>query len=308
MNHPKSRYLRNCMFFALCAISLCLFTPHLFANSDTNLIAGATSISAAAGNTLGGSSILAWFISFASGNPKWAAIIALLVAIRVPMKMLMTALDSYAKKNLPPGDYAVIVHYEHSKTFSIISWLLDTLVSVKLPVIKGYAATGVNTPPAATVTMFWTALLIGGATLCGCAQFDKPLPGQTAPAPLFVITNGAPYVLGNLITTNRFETIVSDAVAIDKLIVLKEWPDATNYITDIQLAVTTLDGAYSPTALTNALKQITLKNPQDKQLLDGAITFITGEAETYLNPLITSGGNSPYVSSGLDGFVEGLNR
>lgn len=310
MNPIKSRYFRNCMFFVLLAILLCLFTPHLFADSDTNLIAGSTSISAAAGDTLGGSSVLAWFISFAAGNPKWAAIIALLVAIRIPMKMLMTALDSYAKKNLPPNDYALIVHYEHSKAFSILSWLLDTLVSVKLPVIKGFASTAVTTAPQAGTLI---AIFCGSAgfLFCGCASIDPPLPGQTTAAPMVAFTNGpagtGAYVLGHFVSTNQFEIVVQDAAALGQSLVLKEWPAATNYISDIDLAVSSLDGVYSHSALTNVLAQIPLKNPSDRALLDSAITTIAGEAAIYIDPFISKDTNAwPYMSAGLYGFTQGL--
>ena len=98
--------------------------------------------------------------------------------------------------------------------------------------------------------------------------------------------------------------MVGDATILAQSLVLKEWPAAAEYRPDFCLAVTSLNGSYSQSALSNVLAQIPLKNASDEEMVAALAHTVLDEANIYLPPAITSDTNyAPYIASGLRGLA-----
>ncbi len=143
----------------------------------------------------------------------------------------------------------------------------------------------------------------------GCALLDKPLPGQTTPAPLVAFTNGTAYLLGHAATSNEVYTAAHDAAKVGTAGLLLEFPTATNYISDAQVVFESFatGGTFSLPELTNAIAQIGIKNAGDETVVSLLGSSALSLAGLYVAPLISEDTNAaPYIHAALHGIADGL--
>lgn len=79
-------------------------------------------------NTVGG-----WALSLASKHPAFAGVVAFLGMARLCIKPAMTILQAYVKWTPYDNDDKWLVSVETSKGYKLIMYLLDWVLSVKLP-------------------------------------------------------------------------------------------------------------------------------------------------------------------------------
>ena len=79
-------------------------------------------------NTVG-----AWVIHFIQGNPMFGSLLVLLGMIRLAIKPLMTLLQIYVKWTPYDQDDKWLASVEQSKGYKVLVYLLDWLLSFKLP-------------------------------------------------------------------------------------------------------------------------------------------------------------------------------
>lgn len=73
-----------------------------------------------------------WALSFAASNPAVAGVLMFLMMVRGVMKPLMTALHIYVEWTPYDSDNKWLASVESSKTYKLVVYLLDWLLSVKL--------------------------------------------------------------------------------------------------------------------------------------------------------------------------------
>lgn len=83
-------------------------------------------------------------IVLAEKQPWIVAVLLLMGTLRVIFKPIMGYLDSTVKKNYSSEDYSKFNNFKSGVIFKIINFILDLIVSIKLPVI---AASSPNTDP-----------------------------------------------------------------------------------------------------------------------------------------------------------------
>lgn len=74
-----------------------------------------------------------WVLQFLSGNPALASILVLVGALRLAIKPLMTLLQIYVKLTPYDQDDKWLASLESSKGYKLFVYLLDWLLSVKMP-------------------------------------------------------------------------------------------------------------------------------------------------------------------------------
>lgn len=74
-----------------------------------------------------------WALNLASHNPAFATVIMILGFIRLSMKPAMTILQALVKITPYDSDDKWLASAEQSNTYKVIVYLLDWVLSVKLP-------------------------------------------------------------------------------------------------------------------------------------------------------------------------------
>jgi len=76
-----------------------------------------------------------FFVGLAQNYPWLATILLIVGALRVVFKPLMTLLDGYVKENCSAEEYARLRTFEAGPVYKWVSFAMDLVGSVKLPVI-----------------------------------------------------------------------------------------------------------------------------------------------------------------------------
>lgn len=74
-----------------------------------------------------------WILNMISGNPAVASILVVVGALRLAVKPLMTLLQLYVKLTPYDQDDKWLESLESSKGYKLFLYLMDWLLSVKLP-------------------------------------------------------------------------------------------------------------------------------------------------------------------------------
>lgn len=74
-----------------------------------------------------------WLISFFQSNPAFASILMFLGMIRLCVKPAMTILQAYVKWTPYDNDDKWLASVEESKAYKLFIYLLDWILSVKVP-------------------------------------------------------------------------------------------------------------------------------------------------------------------------------
>lgn len=147
----------------------------------------------------------------------------------------------------------------------------------------------------------------------GCklvSSIDPPLPGQTNNAPLVAAEGTNVYVLGHLVTPAEFGSAVNTATTFAAGLVVRDYPSATIYLEDTEVALTTVanSGNYDVGTLQTVLNaQVIPKTGADGPLVNSLISTVLSLSGSYLGPLATkSVAFGPFVVAGLNAEVAGL--
>ncbi len=127
----------------ICAsVSLWFAGSPASAQDTTNAVSSALSDPASSPAVATATTILGPLLSGLAGRYGWIVqILVVIAAVRFFVKPIMTLVDSYVKSNCTPEEYARLDHFEHGPIFKWISFSLDWLGSIKLPVLRA-AVTG----------------------------------------------------------------------------------------------------------------------------------------------------------------------
>ncbi len=79
-------------------------------------------------NTVG-----AWLLSFISANPAFASVLVIVGFLRLAIKPVMTLLQAYVKLTPYDNDDKWLASLEQSKGYKLVVYLMDWILSVKLP-------------------------------------------------------------------------------------------------------------------------------------------------------------------------------
>lgn len=74
-----------------------------------------------------------WVLSFISSNPAFASVIMVIGFLRLAIKPVMTLLQAYVKLTPYDNDDRWLAGVEQSKGYKLIVYLMDWILSVKLP-------------------------------------------------------------------------------------------------------------------------------------------------------------------------------
>jgi len=74
-----------------------------------------------------------WLLNMLSGNPAVASIIVVVGTLRLAVKPLMTLLQLYVKLTPYDNDDKWLASLEMSKGYKLFLYLMDWLLSVKMP-------------------------------------------------------------------------------------------------------------------------------------------------------------------------------
>lgn len=74
-----------------------------------------------------------WFVHFLSGNPVFASVLAALGALRLLIKPTMTLMQVFVKMTPYDADDKWLASVETSKAYKVLVYLMDWLLSVKMP-------------------------------------------------------------------------------------------------------------------------------------------------------------------------------
>ena len=76
-----------------------------------------------------------FFSNLATSYPWVCTVLVVIGALRVVFKPVMTLLDGYIKDNCSAAEYAKLQNFEAGPIYKWISYALDLVGSIKLPVI-----------------------------------------------------------------------------------------------------------------------------------------------------------------------------
>lgn len=74
-----------------------------------------------------------WLVGLVSGNPAFASIVILVGSLRLAVKPIMTLLQIYVKLTPYDADDKWLASVEASKGYKVLVYLMDWLLSVKVP-------------------------------------------------------------------------------------------------------------------------------------------------------------------------------
>jgi hypothetical protein len=94
--------------------------------------AGAATIQSSGSDKVG---VAGFFVGLAQSYPWIATLLLIIGALRVVVKPVMSLLDGYIKDNCSPEEYAKLQSFEAGPIYKWISFGLDLVGSVKLPLI-----------------------------------------------------------------------------------------------------------------------------------------------------------------------------